>query len=66
MSGAASVGMHKRGKTLHLEVSKDQSYSPQDPSHPPTAFLMRAERGKKGERQGQRKGRREGGTLFPH
>lgn len=66
MSGAASVGMHKRGKTLHLEVSKDQSYSPQDP--PPTAFLMRAEqgrreRGKDSEREEEEE---EGGTLFLH
>lgn len=58
MSGAASVGMHKRGKTLHLEVSKDQSYSPQET--PPTPRLPNESRareegrGKDSEREEER------------
>lgn len=52
MSGAASVGMHKRGENFAFGSIKGSKRFPTGPP-PPTAFLMRAERGKKGERQGQ-------------
>lgn len=65
MSGAASVGMHKRGKTLHLEVSKDQSYSPQDPPHPPRRLPNESRAREEGREARTAKGKKRGWHLVP-
>lgn len=64
MSAAASVGMHKRGKTLHLEVSKDQSYSPQE--HPPPPGLPNESRAREEGREARTvKEKKRGWHLVP-